>query len=71
VTYNGGTDWFALGTGFPLVAVWQLDIDWAHRVLAAGTHGRGAFDLIDSRPPFRGSSSRRSTRASPSARRAT
>jgi uncharacterized repeat protein (TIGR01451 family) len=47
VTYNGGTDWFALGTGFPLVAIWQLDLDPAHRVLAAGTHGRGAYDLID------------------------
>jgi len=47
VSYNGGTDWFALGTGFPIVAIWQLDLDPAHRVLAAGTHGRGAYDLID------------------------
>ena len=47
MTYNGGTDWWALGTGFPLVSVWQLDLDPAHRVLAAGTHGRGAFDIIE------------------------
>ena len=47
VTYNGGTDWWALGTGFPIIAVWQLDLDPAHRVLAAGTHGRGAFDIVE------------------------
>jgi uncharacterized repeat protein (TIGR01451 family) len=47
VTYNGGTDWWALGTGFPLVSVWQLDLDPGHRVLAAGTPGRGAFDMIE------------------------
>ena len=48
VTYNGGTDWSALGTGgIPNVGVWQLDLDPAHRILAAGTHGRGAFQLQD------------------------
>jgi uncharacterized repeat protein (TIGR01451 family) len=47
MTRNGGATWTALGTGFPLVAIWQLDLDPAHRVLAAGTHGRGAFDLLD------------------------
>ncbi len=29
--------------GIPTVAVWQLDLDPLHRILAAGTHGRGAF----------------------------
>jgi uncharacterized repeat protein (TIGR01451 family) len=48
VTYNGGTDWSALGTGgIPNVGVWQLDLDPAHRILAAGTHGRGGFRLQD------------------------
>jgi uncharacterized repeat protein (TIGR01451 family) len=47
VTYNGGTDWYALGTGMPMVGVWQLALDPAHRLLAAGTHGRGAFKLYD------------------------
>jgi uncharacterized repeat protein (TIGR01451 family) len=47
VTYNGGTDWSPLGTGFPLVGVWQLDLDSSHRLLAAGTHGRGAYRLAD------------------------
>ena len=45
VTYNGGASWGPLGSGFPTVAIWQLDLDTtqAQRVLAAGTHGRGAF----------------------------
>jgi uncharacterized repeat protein (TIGR01451 family) len=47
VTYNGGRNWYALGTGMPTVAVWQLDLDPSHRLLAAGTHGRGAFSLQD------------------------
>ena len=47
VTYNGGVNWYALGTGFPIVAIWQLDLDSSHRLMAAGTHGRGAFSLSD------------------------
>lgn len=47
VSYNGGADWWALGTGFPLVAIDQLDLDASHRLLAAGTHGRGAFRIFD------------------------
>ncbi|MDX6410525.1 MAG: hypothetical protein QOE91_41, partial [Gaiellaceae bacterium] len=49
VTYNGGATWLALGNdaSFPLVSIWQLDLDPSHRVLAAGTHGRGAYDMVD------------------------
>ena len=47
VTYNGGANWAQLGSGIPNVSVWQLDLDTAHRLLAAGTHGRGAFRLAD------------------------
>src|SRR5712691_5952164 len=50
VTYNGGATWSALGTGFPIVAVDQIDMDTYHRVLAAGTHGRGAWSLTDASP---------------------
>ena len=50
VTYNGGATWSALGTGFPIVAVDQIDMDTYHRVLAAGTHGRGAWSLNDASP---------------------
>ncbi|MHB8612738.1 MAG: hypothetical protein ACYDAL_09965 [Candidatus Dormibacteraceae bacterium] len=51
VTYNGGATWGALGTGIPSVAVDQIDLDTAHRVLAAGTHGRGAWTLTDTSAP--------------------
>jgi uncharacterized repeat protein (TIGR01451 family) len=47
VTNNGGVDWYELGKGFPIVAIHQLDLDASHRLLAAGTHGRGAFSLTD------------------------
>ena len=47
VTYNGGASWSALGTGFPTVAIDQIDLDPGHRVLAAGTHGRGAWKIND------------------------
>jgi uncharacterized repeat protein (TIGR01451 family) len=51
VTYNGGAHWSLLGTGMPTVAVWQLDMDPLHRLIAAGTHGRGAYRLADTLPP--------------------
>jgi uncharacterized repeat protein (TIGR01451 family) len=47
VTYNGGVDWYELGQGFPIIAINQLDLDLSHRLLAAGTHGRGAFNITD------------------------
>ena len=47
VSYNGGTEWSPLGTGVPLVAVDQIDLDASHRLLAAGTHGRGAYKIFD------------------------
>ena len=48
VTHNSGATWLALGSGFPIVSIWQMDMDPFHRVIAAGTHGRGAFKLTDS-----------------------
>ncbi|WP_460458384.1 hypothetical protein [Angustibacter peucedani] len=45
VSTNGGGKWKRLGSGMPKVAVWQLDYDASHGVLAAGTHGRGAYTL--------------------------
>ncbi len=47
VTYNGGANWYELGQGFPIIAINQLDLDASHRLMAAGTHGRGAFSLTD------------------------
>lgn len=45
VSVNDGRSWKRLGTGMPKVAVWQLDYDASHAVLAAGTHGRAAYTL--------------------------
>jgi uncharacterized repeat protein (TIGR01451 family) len=47
VTHDGGGHWSNLGSGFPTVAVNQIDLDASHRVLVAGTHGRGAFTMTD------------------------
>lgn len=46
-TYDGGTTWAALGSGFPIVSIEELDLDTSHRMIAAGTHGRGAFSITD------------------------
>jgi len=46
VTSDGGGSWSKLGS-MPKVSVWQLDFDPSHRVLAAGTHGRGAYSTTD------------------------
>ena len=53
VTYNGGANWVPLGSGFPNVAIWQLDLDTTQqaRVLVAGTHGRGAWRANDGSAP--------------------
>ena len=45
VSTNGGGTWQRLGNGMPKVSVWQLDYDASHALLAAGTHGRGAYTL--------------------------
>ena len=52
VTTNGGKTWSVLGSSLPKVAIWQLDYDASHGVLAAGTHGRGAYvlDINKARP---------------------
>ena len=45
VSIDAGSTWRRLGSGMPKVAVWQLDYDASHGVLAAGTHGRGSYTL--------------------------
>jgi uncharacterized repeat protein (TIGR01451 family) len=44
-THDGGTTWARLGSGLPGAAIWQLDYDPARGLIAAGTHGRGAWTL--------------------------
>ena len=51
VTYDGGRSWtFLGGLSHPLVAIWQLDLDPRHGTLLSGTHGRGAFGMVDATP---------------------
>ena len=51
VSYNSGNSWNQLGTGFPIVAIDQIDLDPYHRIMAAATHGRGAWRLKDTAAP--------------------
>ena len=51
VSFNGGGHWYALGRNLPIVSVEQLSLDTFHRVLAGGTHGRGAWSLADTSAP--------------------
>ena len=53
VTYDGGASWSALGTGFPVVSIEQIDLNPGQtpRLIAAGTHGRGAWKITDSTAP--------------------
>lgn len=51
VSFNGGGHWYSLGRGLPISSVEQLNLDTFHRVLAAGTHGRGAWSLQDTSAP--------------------
>ncbi len=53
VTFDGGANWSPLGSGMPTVAVDQIDMNPSQtpRLIAAGTHGRGAWALADSSAP--------------------
>ncbi|HXA52324.1 MAG TPA: IPT/TIG domain-containing protein, partial [Candidatus Acidoferrum sp.] len=45
VTTDGGTTWTTLGNGLPNVAAVSLSLHRRARVLRAGTHGRGVWDI--------------------------
>ncbi|NYD41414.1 DUF11 domain-containing protein [Nocardioides panaciterrulae] len=49
ISTNAGRSWTRLGT-MPKVAVWQMDYDASHGILAAGTHGRGAYTMKNRGP---------------------
>ena len=42
---DGGANWSPYGTGLPKVAVFDLQIQPTSRILRAGTHGRGIWEL--------------------------
>jgi uncharacterized repeat protein (TIGR01451 family) len=47
VSYNNGTSWAPLGTGFPIVTVHQMAINSFTRQIVAATHGRGVWAITD------------------------
>lgn len=49
-TTNGGATWLPLGTDFPIVTVHQLSLNPYTGLLAAATHGRGAWILGNPTP---------------------
>jgi uncharacterized repeat protein (TIGR01451 family) len=48
VSTNDGVSWAPMGTGFPIVTIWQLALNSFTRQIVAGTHGRGIWSLTDS-----------------------
>ena len=53
VSYDLGGTWVRFGTGLPNVQVTELDLQLNHGVdvLAAGTYGRGLFEILTNTPP--------------------
>jgi photosystem II stability/assembly factor-like uncharacterized protein len=45
LSFNTGASWSRLGAGFPNVQVVQLELSTTLGILAAGTHGRGMWEL--------------------------
>lgn len=50
VSTDDGATWNPMGTGFPIVTVWQLALNSFTRQIVAGTHGRGAWKITDVTP---------------------
>jgi len=44
-TTNGGSTWDRFGTGFPNAQVFQIALNSNLQILAAATHGRGAWEI--------------------------
>ena len=42
---DGGANWTPFGTGLPRSAVFELALQNANRILRAGTHGRGVWEI--------------------------
>ena len=45
VSFNGGSSWEVLGTGLPVVSVYDMKIHPTNNFLAIGTHGRSMYRL--------------------------
>lgn len=44
-SFDGGANWTPYGTGLPRVAVFDIALQNAHRVLRIATHGRGIWEV--------------------------
>ncbi len=61
VSFDAGQTWEALGSGMPVVSVYDMKIDPEGRFLVAGTHGRGMYRIdlparptaVETAPPAR------------------
>ncbi len=45
ISTNGGNSWNPFGTGLPRVAVFDMALQNANRILKIATHGRGAWEI--------------------------
>ncbi len=45
VSFNNGTSWEALGSGLPVISVYDMKIHPTNNYLAIGTHGRSMYKL--------------------------
>src|SRR5262249_13424472 len=52
ISRNQGTNWTRLGNGLPHAQVVELDRSQSLGILAAGTHGRGLFELAPPTQPL-------------------
>ena len=51
VSTNTGTSWSPLGTGLPNAQVFQIALNTNYHTLAAGTHGRGMWEILTNQAP--------------------
>lgn len=50
-SFDQGTSWFRYGVGLPTVQVRDLEFNVARSILAAGTHGRGMWQIVPDAQP--------------------
>jgi hypothetical protein len=50
VTINDGANWSRFGLGLPMAQVFQVELNISLHILAAGTHGRGLWEIALSVP---------------------
>ena len=51
VTVDFGSFWSRFGEGLPHVQVYQIELNTNLKILGAGTHGRGMWEILTGNPP--------------------